>query len=226
VTTRRLLCLVTDRRRLAERAGRAASDALPLLVAQIEGAIRGGIDLVQIREHDLDTRLLSRLVRHALHLAEGTSARVIVNDRVDVAVATGAHGVHLRELSFSGRLIKQRWPSLMIGRSVHSRDAMSRDAGVEYWIAGTVFPTESKPSGESMGAEGLGRLVQAAGSTPVLAIGGITEATLPLIVASGATGVAAIGAFLPPAGAGDLVAAVEKRVETLRFAFDTASAVP
>jgi thiamine-phosphate diphosphorylase len=222
VTTRRLLCLVTDRRRLAERAGWPASDALPLLVAQIEGAIRGGIDLVQIREHDLDTRLLSRLLRDALHLASGTTARVIVNDRVDVAVATGAHGVHLRELSFSSRLTKQRWPSLMIGRSVHSRDAMSRDAGVDYWIAGTVFPTASKPYTDLLGVEGLERLVHAAGGTPVLAIGGITEATLPLIVGSGATGVAAIGAFMPPAGASDLVESVAKRVETLRFAFDTA----
>jgi thiamine-phosphate pyrophosphorylase len=199
---------------------------LPLLVAQIEGAVRGGIDLVQIREHDLDTRSLARLAGQALHLAAGTSARVIVNDRVDVAVATGAHGVHLRELGFSSALIRPRWPSLKIGRSVHSCDALSGDAGVDYWIAGTVFPTASKASAEYLGVEGLGRIVRTAGGTPVLAIGGITAATLPRIVGSGVTGVAAIGAFMPPVGAADLVASVAKTVETLRFAFDTASSAP
>ena len=223
--TRRLLCLVTDRRRLAARVGQPESDASSLLVRQIEGAIRGGIDIVQIREHDLDARALARLVREALRLAAGSATRVIVNDRIDVAAATGAHGVHLREMSVSTRPVRDRWPALTIGRSVHSRDVMRREAGVDYWIAGTVFPTIAKPSADHLGLEGLKGVVDEAAGIPVLAIGGITETTLPLILRSGAKGAAAIGAFIPSAAVSDLVAAVEKTVTELRFAFDSASSV-
>jgi thiamine-phosphate pyrophosphorylase len=224
--TRRLLCLVTDRRRLAERAARPQSDASSLLLAQLEGAIRGGIDLVQIRELDIETRELARLVAGALGLAAGTPTRVLVNDRVDVAVAVGADGVHLREASPSAHRIRDTWPALMIGRSVHSRDAMGGDARVDYWIAGTVFPSASKPDANVLGVEGFARLVDAAAGVPVVAIGGITETTLPRLVQAGAHGIAAIGAFLPAAGAVDIGAAVEKRVTAMRFAFDSASSRP
>jgi thiamine-phosphate diphosphorylase len=223
--TKGLLCLVTDRRRLAARVGQPEADASSLLVLQIEGAIRGGIDIVQIREHDLDARALARLVREALRLAAGTTTRVIVNDRIDVALAAEAHGVHLREVSVSTRLVRDRWPSLTIGRSVHSRDVMRREMGVDYWIAGTVFSTVAKPSADHLGLEGLKGVVDEAAGVPVLAIGGITETTLPLILRAGAGGAAAIGALMPPAAVSDLVAAVEKRVTALRFAFDSGSSV-
>ena len=221
-----LLCLVTDRRRLAERLGRPESDALALLAQQLEGAIRGGIDIVQIRERDLDARPLVQLVRDALRLADGTATRVIVNERIDVALAADAHGVHLREASMSARLVKDHWPSLMVGRSAHSRDAMRRETGVDYWIAGTVYPTASKPSAECLGVDGLREIVGASGAIPVIAIGGITATTLPHVARAGAAGVAAIGAFLPAEGLGGVVESVEKTVRTLRFAFDSASTVP
>lgn len=226
MTTRRRLCLVTDRHRLAQRVERPEKDASSLLLAQLEGAIRGGIDLVQIRERDLDARLLAQLVRSALGLAQGTATRIIVNDRVDVAVAAGAHGVHLRELSVDARGIRDRWPALMIGRSVHSRDAMRQNSHVDYWIVGTVFPTASKPGANSLTVEGLKELVDIAGAVPVLAIGGITETTLLAIAQTGVSGVAAIDTFLPPVDAADIATAVEKRVRSMRFAFDSASTSP
>ena len=197
-----------------------------MLLQQIEGAIRGGIDLVQIRERDLDARPLAELVREALRLADGTRTRLVVNDRIDVALATGADGVHLREASPSATVVKAQWPSLMVGRSVHSCDAMRRDSGVDYWIAGTVFPTTSKSSADSLGVDGLKTIVEAAAGIPVLAIGGITETTLPLVARAGASGAAAIGAFIPDTASVDVVESVEETVKTLRFAFDTASSVP
>ena len=103
---------------------------------------------------------------------------------------------------------------------------MGDDNGVDYWIAGTMFPTASKPGVACLGVEGLERLVNAAAGVPVLAIGGVTAATLGDVVRAGASGVAAIGAFMPPAGASDVAEAVEDKVRTLRFAFDSASTVP
>lgn len=225
MTTRRLLCLVTDRRRLARTLGRPEIDASPLLLQQIEGAIRGGVDFVQIREHDVDAGALAEIVRRVRRLAAGTATRVMVNDRIDVAVAAGAHGVHLREASVNGDTVKRAWPALTVGRSVHSRDAVMRAHGIDYWIAGPIFPTPSKPLAHGIGADGLNEIVHAASGTPVFAIGGITASELSAIVRGGAQGMAAIGAFLPEPGAVNVAENVEKRVKTLRFAFDTASAV-
>jgi thiamine-phosphate pyrophosphorylase len=223
VTTRRLLCLVTDRHRLAQRVQRPDADALSLLLIQIEGAIHGGVDVVQIRERDLDAGLLAALVESALRLAQNTATRVIVNDRIDVAVAAG---VHLRELGVDARRVRDTWPSLVIGRSVHSRDAMRQNSHVDYWIAGTVFPTASKPGVACLGVEGLKELVDAAGTVPVLAIGGISETTLSSIASARVSGAAAIDTFLPPATAVDIAQAVEKRVRSMRFAFDSGSTSP
>jgi thiamine-phosphate pyrophosphorylase len=225
VTTRRLLCLVTDRRRLAASVGRAAGDASSLLIAQLEGAVRGGVDLVQIRERDLEAGALAAMVRDALRIAAGTATRVIVNDRIDVALAAGADGVHLREASVDAAAVRRVWPSLTIGRSVHSRASVIGATAVDYWIAGTIFPTDSKAAAATLGCAGLAEVVRAAAGTPVLAIGGVTAGRLPELVRAGATGLAAIGAFLPDRGEHDVAAAVEKRVATLRFAFDTASTV-
>ena len=180
---------------------------------------------MQIREPDLDAAALAEIVRRVLAIAAATDTRVVVNDRIDVAVAAGAAGVHLRESSIAAATVRAAWPSLTIGRSVHSRDDVTTDGAVDYWIAGTVFETSAKPSAQQLGADGLAQVVRAAGGRPVLAIGGVTAERLPVVVRSGAAGVAAIGAFLPDRTATDVAQSVEKTVETLRFRFDTASTV-
>lgn len=225
MTTRPLLCLVTDRRRLAASVGRPEADAIPLLLSQLEGAVRGGVDLVQIRERDLEAGALARLVHGALRVAAGSPTGIVVNDRVDVAIAAGAHGVHLREASVTTALVRRVWPALTIGRSVHSTESLARADGADYLIAGTVFASDSKAGSDSLGVEGLARIVRLAGTTPVLAIGGVTIAHLPLVVRSGARGIAAIGAFIPDSGVRDVAEAVEESVKRTRFAFDTASTV-
>lgn len=224
--TKPLLCLVSDRLRLAESAGRPPADARRLLLVQVRGAIEGGIDLVQIRERDLEAADLARLVSDVVAIARGSSTRVLVNDRADVAIASSADGVHLREASIATQDLRRLSATLVVGRSVHSV-ARLREAGrVDYVIAGTVFPTESKGAPVAMlGRVGLEAMVRAAGEIPVLAIGGISAARVAEVSRAGAAGIAAIGAFIPGVDTDDLAIAVKKRVESLRAAFAAAGAI-
>ena len=195
------LCLVTDRRRLAGGDDHADA-ARGRLVAWIARAVRAGVDLIQIRERDLDARSLARLVEDAIAVARPAGARVVVNDRLDVALACGAEGVHLRGDSLPPRAARTLAPpGFLIGRSVHGVAEAARVAGeVDYLIAGTVFATPSKPPDHPLlGLDGLAAVVRAV-RVPVLAIGGITLERLPEVAATGAAGVAGIGMFLEDAG--------------------------
>jgi len=174
------LCLVTDRR-------------VTPLIQQCSDAVRAGVDMIQVRERDVDGGPLALLVADLVRLTRGTATRVVVNDRLDVALACGADGVHLRGDSIppeSARSIVP--PGFLIGRSVHDEQEA---ATVDYLIAGTVFPTSSKPGlTEWLGLEGLARICHEV-AVPVLAIGGITAERLPGVAAAGAAGIAAIGLF-------------------------------
>jgi len=183
-----VLCFVTDRRRYAD-----TSDGL---LRQITIAIEAGIDLVQLREHDLDGAHLFALASAAVTLARGTSTRIVINDRLDVALASGAHGVHLRSDSFAAAEARQIAPRpFLIGRSVHSADEAAEAGDVDYVIAGAVFPTASKPEQRTwLAVDGLRAIVRVS-RVPVLAIGGITRDRMVDVAAAGAAGIAAIGLF-------------------------------
>ena len=182
--------MITDRRRLR-------SDA-DLLVRRVGEAAAAGVDLVQVRERDLDARELSRLVTRCLEAARGTRTRVLVNDRLDVALSTGAHGVHLRSDSMAAARARSLAPvGFLIGRSVHAVNEAVRvaaDGGVDYLLFGAVFATSSKPGHTPAGVRMLA-VVAAATSVPVLAVGGITAETMTLLAGSGSAGFAAIGWF-------------------------------
>lgn len=224
--SRPILCLVTNRRRLADALGRPHADAVALVLQQIEGAVAGEVDLVQIREKDLDAGALARFARAALRITEGSSTRIVLNDRADVALACGCAGVHLTESSFGVGAARALVGGWLVGRSVHAVDSAVSARAADYLVAGTVFETASKPhEARLLGEAGLRSIVRAVGSTPVLAIGGVTEGQLAVVARAGAAGVAAIGAFLPAAGDGEIVSAVQKKAKNLRFAFDSASAV-
>jgi thiamine-phosphate pyrophosphorylase len=178
------LCLVTDRR------------VRPVL-EQCREAIQAGVDLIQVRERDLDGGPLAALVAELVRLTRGTATRVVVNDRLDVALACGADGVHLRGDSIPPEAARAIAPAgFLIGRSVHhEQEAKTAAAGADYLVAGTVFPTSSKAGlTEWLGVEGLARICRAV-PVPVLAIGGVTVDRLPGIAAAGAAGIAAIGLF-------------------------------
>ncbi|HYM21853.1 MAG TPA: thiamine phosphate synthase [Vicinamibacterales bacterium] len=192
-------------------------------VEQARAAAAAGVDLIQVRERDLDGRTLAALVRAVLsevNAAGGRSAaRVVVNDRVDIALACGAHGVHLRSDSIDAAAVRTMAPSgFLVGRSVHA-PAAARSAGpVDYLVAGTVFRSASKDDrAPLLGIEGLSAIVRASGA-PVLAIGGITAERLTEIAASGAAGIAAIGLFAEAAPLAPVVADLRARFDSVKTA--------
>lgn len=189
------------------------------MLAQIEGAIAGGIDVVQIRETGLPARELARFARHCLNAARDSRVRFIINDRLDVALTTRAHGVHLREDSVTiadARRLSHR--DFVVGRSVHAPATAARARSADYMIAGSVFESASKAGGPaSLGLEGLRAVIRTAEDCPVWAVGGISAAHADEVIACGVSGVAAIGAFLPRARTTAVASEVQKVTETLRF---------
>ena len=223
-----MTCLVTDRRRLAG-AGAGADAWRRCLIAQARFACDARIDLVQVRERDLDGAELAAAVRAIAAVARGSSTRVIVNDRLDVALAAGADGVHLRSDSVAAVDARRMAPpGFLIGRSVHAIDDVTSAQGVDYLVAGTVFPTSSKrDSAPLLGVEGLRAIVRAS-RVAVLAIGGVTESRVEAVARAGAAGCAAIGLFMSDErapGGGDCGAIpLEMLVERLRRRFDSVKA--
>jgi thiamine-phosphate pyrophosphorylase len=181
--------------------------------------------VIQVREPDLAAADLAALVDACLHAARGSGTRVVVNDRLDVALACGAAGVHLRERSMPPQAVRTLTPpGFVVGRSVHDPEAAGRAAPfVDYLIAGTVWPSASKPPGAPLlGVDGLSA-VAAAVRVPVLAIGGVTEQRAAAAAAAGAAGCAAIGLFIGEGTGPDRCGAVPlaARVARLRALFDT-----
>jgi thiamine-phosphate pyrophosphorylase len=168
------------------------------LVRRIEEAAAAGLDLVQFRQLDLDAATLCDLVRASVHAVRGTRTRILVNERLDVALAAGAHGVHLRAQSVPAPRLRAAVPhGFLLGRSVHAVEEAvdaSLAGGLDYLIVGTVFPTLSKPGQAAAGVAMLAA-VAAATTLPVLAIGGVSLERLGSVARTGAAGFAAIGLF-------------------------------
>jgi thiamine-phosphate pyrophosphorylase len=187
------------------------------VLAVVTEAAAAGIDLVQIRERDLHDRELFALTRAAVAVVSATRTRVVVNDRTDVAISAGAHGVHLRGDSIAAARVRRLVPTgFLIGRSVHSlheAQDVDREGAVDYLLFGTVFTSPSKGAGHPVaGLDALSR-VCAGVRTPVLAVGGVDEVRAVDAARAGARGVAAITLFTQ-SGLCDVVA-------RLRRAFDT-----
>jgi thiamine-phosphate diphosphorylase len=182
------------------------------------------IEVVQIRERDLDTRGLFALVSQAVTITRGTSTRIVVNDRLDVALAAGADGVHLRADSMAPAVVRSLVPpGFLVGRSVHSvEEAAEVEASVDYLIAGTVWQSASKPQAHPLlGLTSLAAIA-AAVRVPVLAIGGCTVALAGDAARAGARGLAGIGLFMSGSGAvsGCRVVPLEQAAASIRAGFD------
>jgi thiamine-phosphate pyrophosphorylase len=182
------ICYITDRRAL---------EPAPL-IPRIGEAVRAGVDLIQIREKDLATRDLVELTAAALDAARGTSTRVVVNDRLDVAMALSAAGVHLATASLPARAARRIAPAdFLIGVSCHSlQEALEAEsAHADYILLGPIFPTPSKLRyGPPLGVEKL-REVCARVRIPVLALGGMKLERAKPCVEAGAAGIAGISLF-------------------------------
>jgi thiamine-phosphate diphosphorylase len=211
-----IICLVTDRHRLAP--GASLKDQLDRLETQAAEAGRAGVDLIHVRERDLDASTLVGLARRIVEAA--APARVVVNDRGDVALGAGAHGVHLRGDSYDAlRLRRIGPPGWVIGRSIHTpAEASAVGETVDYLVFGAVYQTASKPDVPPAGVAALQEATARAWA-PVLAIGGVSVARLPEIVSAGAAGIAAIELFLPPSDEAPERPGVAAAVAALRGAF-------
>jgi len=189
-----MLQLITDGRRLTPAGDVAA--VIAALEAQAAAAVAGGVDFIQVREPWLEAGVLYRLVRALLPVVRGSATRLLVNDRLDVALAAGAGGVHLKSESIAPAEARRLAPpGFFIGLSVHTVEEARRAEDADYLVAGTVWPTASKTEGHAcIGVDGLRAIVRAT-SRPVLAIGGVTGKRLAEVAATGAAGLAAISFF-------------------------------
>ncbi len=177
-----------------------------MLLELVSAAVAAGVDFIQVREPDLPDLALFRLVTECVELARGSSTAILVNDRLDIALATGADGLHLKERSVASSLIRLYVPEgFLLGRSVHTKgDAVQVEAEgeLDYLQFGTVYSSMSKPDTETCGIDALEEMTRAV-NLPVLAIGGITVDNSFEVFCAGAAGVAAIGLFADGESPGD-----------------------
>jgi thiamine-phosphate pyrophosphorylase len=161
-----------------------------------EAAIEGGATIIQYRAKNKSSFQLYREAREIKILCEKKGVPFVVNDRVDIALAVGANGVHLGQEDLPIEKAREIFPGGLIGASVRSvKEALEAEKrGADYLGAGPIFPTFSKDdAGEAIGIQGLREICTAA-NLPVVAIGGINVQNVKDVIISGATGVAVISA--------------------------------
>ena len=155
------------------------------------------VDAIHIREKRWTARKISKIVKY-LYQKNVPREKIIINDRVDVATALRTGGAHLATHSLDVSLVKEAFPTLKVGCSVHAvKEAINaQEKGADYCIYGHIFPTTSKPNLSPRGLEQLHSLIEAV-NIPVIAIGGITADNVSTVLQTGAHGVAVMsGVFL------------------------------
>jgi thiamine-phosphate pyrophosphorylase len=174
--------LVTDR---------AVCGGTEPMVHAIEEAVAGGVSVVQLREKDMPSGEFQALAQRLRSITDG-KALLLINNRVDVALACDADGVHLADDSMSVAAVRELLAGrdMLVGRSVHSVTGLDA-IGLDYIVAGPVYTTATHPGMEPAGTELIIDVVSAAG-IPVVAIGGITAERVPEAMTAGASGVAVI----------------------------------
>lgn len=165
------------------------------LLRYIRRAVLDGVDMIQLREKDLSAQALFDLTRRVVAIAAESTTRVLVNSRVDIALAAGADGVHLPAGGITPRRIKLVAPqNFLVGVSCHRREELLRaqEEDVDFAVFGPVFASPDK--GLAMGLEGF-REGLAGVRLPVFALGGVTKENAANCLSAGAVGVAAIRMF-------------------------------
>jgi len=183
------------------------------LAETIRQACEFGIRAVQLREKDLSGRELFELAKQLRSETHTLGSKLFINDRVDIAIASGADGVHCRENSLSPRVIRQLSSDLLIGQSVHSLQAARKaeQSGVDFIVFGPVFDTPSKRKyGSPQGIEKLSKLTSKI-KTPVFAVGGINPKRAKQCRHAGAYGVAGISSIMAAEN-------VERKIENYKKA--------
>jgi len=169
------------------------------LGAAVEGALRGGVRAVQLREKDLSGRELYELACRLREITSRYGARLIINERLDIALAVGADGVHLGESGIPLRQARKvAGEAMLIGVSCHDREKAlaAQDNGADFITFSPIFFTPSKaPYGEPVGTDRLAEVCRLL-RIPVFALGGIKREKVRTVLDHGAHGIALISAIL------------------------------
>ncbi|MCY4415392.1 MAG: thiamine phosphate synthase [Chloroflexi bacterium] len=182
------LCLVTD----------PAVCPRDEMTQRVSAAVSGGVDVVQLRDKELPGAALLELAEELKNAIRGR-ALLLVNERVDVAVAAQVDGVQLGELGLPTDVSRRMLGDTpLIGRSVHSVEGAGDtvQSGADFLLVGTMFTTRSHPGEEPTGPGLLSRIKDANITKPMLGIGGITEGNVGQVMSAGAQGIAVITAVL------------------------------
>jgi len=161
---------------------------------------RGGATLVQLREKQMSPKEFYEQAKAAVAVAEQCGVRLIINDRVDVALAVGANGVHLGQDDMPPDAARELLgPKAVVGYSTHNIEQAieASKLPIDYLAIGPIFTTSTKSdTAPVLGLEGLRTVRQTIGDLPLVAIGGITQANAPNVIQAGADSVAVISALL------------------------------
>jgi len=189
-------CAITNRK-IVSPEEQAAQQALLDLVRRWANS---GIDYLQLREKDLEAAEMISLTRRMLAELAGSRTKLLINGRLDVAIAAGAHGVHLtsREGELTPAQVRSIFPEAIVSVSCHTLDDVRRSLDADFLLFGPVF--EKSVIGERVadgsGLELLHQACLAAGKVPVLALGGVTAENSNACLDAGAAGIAGIRLFL------------------------------
>jgi thiamine-phosphate pyrophosphorylase len=181
------LYLITDRK--------ITTMSLP---AAVRLALQGGVQAIQVREKDLPVREILAIAQELRRITRESNAKLFINDRVDVAVAVEADGVHLGHQSMPSEAVRKIvGKKMLIGVSTHSlaEAVKAEEAGADFITLGPIFVTPSKMQyGEPLGVESIG-IVKKHIRIPVFGLGGIRNAKIVQVMQAGADGIAMISAI-------------------------------
>ncbi len=172
------------------------SKRYPDMLQRLEKALKKGIRMVQLREKELSGLEYYQLAKRVRELTQDYDAMLFINDRVDIALAVNADGVHLPEKGLPPSVVKRIAPELLVGYSAHSLEQAlwAQEEGADFITLSPIFKTQSHPEVEPIGL-GLLKEVSQKLSIPVYALGGITWDRIKLCYKNGAYGIAGIGLF-------------------------------
>lgn len=181
------LYLVTDRKILGERD----------LVQSIELAIQGGVTLVQLREKSVSTREFLELAIRVKEITSRYRIPLIINDRLDIALAVDADGLHVGQDDLPMLKARELFPNKIIGVSASTlaEALLAQQQGADYLGVGAVFSTSTKTDAVEVSLEQL-EIIKKSVTIPVVAIGGINETNLKQVLATGIDGVSVVSAIL------------------------------
>ena len=192
----------------------SASKDFSHLLRLVEAAAAAEVNFVQLREKNLSGRTLFEVTARAAEIVRSTSTRLLVNDRADIAMGAGAHGVHLTSRSMNASVVRRTFGlDFIVGASTHSiaEARAAEKEGADFVVFGPVFDTASKQAyGQPLGVTALHNVVSTLPGLPILALGGITLENVSACLDAGAIGIAAIRLLQDPAKLSKVVSQIRE----------------